>query len=93
MINGTGEKSITINLGCVAAYGFWLLTVLLLAIGTVLEHMTWQNWGLACSAAAATATIRSYFVNTNRMMRNVFELGVDKGRSEAPTPLRPPVPR
>lgn len=66
----------------------WICTVALLAIGTHLGNHTWQNWGLAASALAATATIRSYFVNQNRMLRTVFEYGREQGRSESPTPLR-----
>lgn len=94
MIQGNGERSVTIQLGCMAAYGLWVLTIALLSLGTWLDSVTWQNWGLGCSAAAATATIRSYAVNTNRNMRILFELGVDKGRSESgATPLRPPMPR
>lgn len=96
MIQGNGERSVTIRLGCMAAYTLWVVTLALLSIGTWVESLSCQVWGLGASAAAATATIRSYFVNTNRLMRTIFELGVDKGRADAmaaATPLRPPVPR
>lgn len=88
MVRDTDERSITIRVGCVAAYGLWILTVALLATGTHFDSVTWQNWGLAGSALAATATIRSYFTAQNRILRNVFELGVDKGRSEGVSQLR-----
>lgn len=73
-----------ISLGCVAAYGLWAGAVMLLGIGMVIDSLYVQNWGLALSAAAATASIRQYFVRQNRMMRNAFELGRDSA-----TPLRP----
>lgn len=91
--DGTGttvndEKSITIRLGCLAAYGLWIATVALLAIGTHMDSVTWQSWGLAGSAMAATATIRNYFVTQNHMLRAAFEYGREQGRTEGPTPLR-----
>ena len=77
----------SVSLGCVVAYGLWAATVALLLVGTLFHGLTWQNWGLACSAGAATATVRQYFVRQNRMMRNAFELGRDA--AVAATPLHP----
>lgn len=93
MIKGTNERSVTIRLGCAVAYGLWLLAVVLLMVGTWADSAIWQNWGLCSSAAAATATVRCYFVTSNRLMRAAFEYGREQGRSEMPTPIRPPVPR
>lgn len=77
------------------AYCLWVATVALLTIGTWLGGFHWMAWGLGCSAAAATATIRQYAVNTNRLMRLCFEHGRDQGRADTATatPLRPPLPR
>jgi hypothetical protein len=36
---------------------------------------------LVCSAGAATATIRRFFVYQNKMVRNAFELGRDSADS------------
>lgn len=65
----------SISLGCFAAYGLWTAALALMIGGTLLTEYTPQNWGLVCSAAAATATIRQYFVRQNRMLRNVLSPG------------------
>ena len=79
----------SVSLGCVAAYAMWVTTVGLLLMGTVHGSGIVAMWGLAMSAGAATATIRSYFVNHNRMMRNAFDLGRDSaGVTVPPTRLR-----
>lgn len=87
MIDGDNERSVTIKLGCVVAYSFWITTVVLLGSGTWLSNLAAQNWGLAFSAAAATATIRQYFVAQNRLLRSAFEYGREQGRAEV-TELR-----
>lgn len=68
-----------VNLGCVVAWSLWAVTGLLLLMAWLVwdEHWAEQiGWtALAFSAAAATAMVRCYFVNQNRMMRRAFELG------------------
>lgn len=81
------EKHIT--LGCLAAYGLWSLSLALLVTGTVVGLLTKDETlamvimahALVCSAAAATATIRRFFVYQNKMVRNAFELGRDSADS------------
>lgn len=87
MLGETYERSVTIKLGCIVAYGFWTATVVFLGIGTWIGNIAWQNWGLGFSAAAATATMRQYLVAQNRMLRNAFEFGREKGQAEV-TELR-----
>lgn len=71
-----------VNLGCVVACGMWLTTFTLLVVATVGAWL--DNWevatlgigfGLAFSAAAATVTIRQFFVRQNQLLRDAFELG------------------
>lgn len=69
----------SVGMGCVVAYGLWTLVVLLLAAAWLLfddviaQHLAWT--ALATSAAAATATIRCYFVNANKLLRAAWEGG------------------
>lgn len=67
----------TVSLGCFVAYMLWTLALALMIGGTLFHTYTLQNWGIVCAAAGATATVRSYFVSQNRMMRNAFQLGRD----------------
>lgn len=76
-----------VSIGCVVAYVLWGCVLLLLTLGWWLDEPHLGQFGLAASAAAATATIRSYFVRQNRMMRNAFELGRDSAGA-TPTPIR-----
>lgn len=64
-----------VSFGCVVAYAMWALVVVLLVLEWTLECESIGRTALALSAAAATATIRSYFVRQNRLMRDAFELG------------------
>ena len=68
-----------ISAGCVVAYGLWVCVVTLLATAWAVNSEGLGRVGLAMSAAAATATIRSYFVRTNKMIRSAFELGREAG--------------
>lgn len=74
----------TVSLGCFAAYMLWTLAIALMVAGTLLGGHTPQNWGIVCAAGGATATVRSYFVSQNRMLRNVLS---PSHASEA-TPIR-----
>lgn len=69
-----------VSFGCVVAYAIWALVVTLLAIAWAVESEALGRTALALSAAAATATIRCYFVRQNQLMRNAFELGRDVTR-------------
>lgn len=77
-----------ISLGTVAAVVFWALTVLFILVGTVTSlttdtdrgfavAMSFMAHGLACSAAAATVTIRNGLQYQNDLVDNAFELGRD----------------
>ena len=78
----------TISINCLAAFGLWGLTVVLIFAGTVValvgdstEYLAvaigLMAHGLACSAAAATVSIRYMFKKQARFMRSAFELGRD----------------
>jgi predicted membrane-bound spermidine synthase len=69
----------SINLGCVVAYMLWAAVVLLLGLGLILDNAHVGQVGLAAAAAAATATIRSYFVRSNQIMRNSIALRGEGG--------------
>lgn len=84
------DREMHVSLGCAIATGLWVATVVLLTLGTLLSSHDAQSWGLAMSAAAATATIRQYFVGQNRVIRNAFQLGRDVARNdEVLTTMRP----
>lgn len=73
----------TVDLGSVVAIGLWGLTFCFLLVGTVVGIavdnlavcIVLCSHGLALSAAAATATVRCFFVTQNRLLRAAFELG------------------
>ncbi len=67
----------SINLGCVVAYALWAAVVLFLGLGLILDNAHVGQIGLGASAAAATATIRSYFVKSNQIVRNTMALRND----------------
>lgn len=69
----------SINLGCVVAYSLWAAVVLFLGLGLIMDNPHVGQIGLAASAAAATATIRSYFVKSNQIIRNTLALRGEGG--------------
>ena len=64
-----------VNLGCVVAYALWAATVTLLGLSWLSGNLHLAGAACAVSAAAATATVRMYFVTSNRMIRLAFEYG------------------
>lgn len=64
-----GVQDKTVSVGCMVAIVLWTLTVILLGISVALANDNVGRIGLALSAAAATATIRTYFVRQNQLMR------------------------
>ena len=79
----------TVSVTCVAAIGLWSLTWVLIFAGTIValvDHdeylavvLSLMSHGLACSAAAATVSIRYMLKKQYRLMRSAFELGRDAG--------------
>jgi hypothetical protein len=79
------EKHVTV--GCLVAWVLWVSAFGLILTGAV----TWIAWGnddhgcalmsfgMAFSAGAATATIRTFFATQNRLLRDAFELGREAG--------------
>lgn len=68
-----------VNLGCVVAYALWSLSASALLAAWMNECVMLAALACVLSGGAATATIRTYFVYSNRMIRNAFELGRDAG--------------
>jgi hypothetical protein len=78
----------------VAAVSLWALTFVLIFAGTVVALVNHDRYlaivlalmahGLACSAAAATVSIRYMLKKQYRLIRAAFELGRDAG----PTSVR-----
>lgn len=64
----------TISASCVAACGLWALSVMVIGTGWIVGDAHLGQMGLAAAAAAATATVRGYFVTQNRIIRNGYEL-------------------
>lgn len=69
-----GDK--TVSVGCVVAYVMWSVAGVLLLFSWLIweDQLASQTaWtALALSAAAATATVRCYFVSANRVVRNIL---------------------
>ena len=84
-----GERSVSLT--CVAAWGLWVGTFLLILASTVVglvahnDHLpvslSLMAHGLACSAAAATVSIKSMLRNHDRLLRSAFDLGRDSSAS------------
>src|SRR4051794_40924990 len=66
-----------VSAGCVVAWLLWGGTVLVFVVGWVVDVAPLRTSAMLVCGAAVTATIRTYFVNQNRMMRNAFNLGRD----------------
>ncbi|MGH3501289.1 MAG: hypothetical protein ACRDQA_10445 [Nocardioidaceae bacterium] len=84
-----------ISIGCAVAYGLWAATAVLLVTGVCVglagrsgTGIALCIWGLAGSAAAATATVRQYHVVTNKLLAQYYTLGREHGRAEAPAVTR-----
>ena len=78
--SGKGRTEVTdrpVNLGCVIACCLWGVTVGALLVSLFERDVYLATVACAASAAAATATVRTYFVYSNRLIRNAFELGRD----------------
>lgn len=63
----------TVSLGCLAAWAMWCVVAVVLAVAFLLDDQALGQCGLGGSAAAATATIRCYFVRQNRLVRAAVE--------------------
>jgi hypothetical protein len=77
-----------INLGCAVACLLWLVVAVLLLLSWGSRDIYLASIACPFAAAAGTATIRRYFVTSNHLMRNAFELGVDVGQREPTVPLQ-----
>lgn len=75
------DRALNVSLGCVTAWALWTVTVALLVVSWFTVDPRYGHTGLTLSAAAATATIRAYFVRQQRLLRTVFELARDDASS------------
>lgn len=75
-----------VSMGCVIAYGLWVVVGLCLLFSWVLwDHQAAEHLGragLAASAAAATASIRMFHCRSNRLIRAAYELGREDRRAD-----------
>ena len=74
------DRSYQIMRSDLVAAALWLLAVVVLAVGTGLDSLLIVAWGLAASAAAATATARAFLVRFHRLLRETFEMGQESER-------------
>lgn len=72
----------SVSIGCMVAYSLWVATLGLLVAAWITGDWRVGHTALASSAAAATASVRQFFVHQNKMLKRAFELGRDYGRSE-----------
>jgi hypothetical protein len=72
------------------ALGLWGTSLALIASATITGYasdevsttvISLASFGLASAAAAATATVRTYFVLMNRKVDQFFQLGRDYGEA------------
>lgn len=79
----------TVSLACVLATVLWTLTLLLIVAGSIAAitsdgfsglSMSLVAYGLACSAGAATVTIRNGQKHQDRLLSAAFDLGKDAER-------------
>jgi hypothetical protein len=74
------DRRFSVSVACLLAYGLWVGALVLLIVAAAVESHPLGWFGLATSAAAATATVRMYLIRLHRMLRNAFELGQDSVR-------------
>lgn len=78
----------TVSLNCVAAAVLWALTFFLILAGSIVGilsegragaalAMSLMAHGLACSAGAATITIRNGQKHQNKLLEDAFKMGQD----------------
>lgn len=77
----------TISACSVVAYGLWVLSVLMIGTGWIVGNAHLGQMGLAAAAAAATATVRGYFVSQNRMIRTAFDYGRESAQHDNVRPF------
>lgn len=65
----------------------WCAALLLITIGTVGDVEGAAQWGLLCSAAAASWTVIYGLARQRRMLVHAFELGRESARQDV-VPLR-----
>lgn len=73
-------KDRDISAGCLVAYSLWIVALALLILSWVLACEQLGHAAMVAAAAAGTATIRQFFVDQNRYIREAFELGRDSVR-------------
>lgn len=78
------DREVSTTWGCIVAYGLWSCALVLMSIGWLLSDAHMGQFGVVAAIGGATATVRQYFVEQNRLVRNAFELG----RDSVATPFR-----
>lgn len=78
------EREISVE--CLARWAMWLMALALVGVGWLLQNTHPANLGIVIAAAAATLTVRGYFVRMSRTIRAISrQASSDVG--PAPTPL------
>lgn len=71
------ERKVSVSTCCLIAYGLWVAAVALIVVAAM-TSTRWVGWfGLATSAAAATATVRMYLIRQYRLISAAYRLGQD----------------
>jgi glucan phosphoethanolaminetransferase (alkaline phosphatase superfamily) len=70
----SGVKDEKVSIGCTVAYGMWAVATALFAIVVITEDVKILAVAFLAMGIAATATVRTYFVEFSNMIRKAFEL-------------------
>lgn len=68
------QVSVSVPLSRVAAWGSWMIMVILLAVGTALDRQGFLAAGLATSAVAATCHIRCFCIRLSREVHAIADV-------------------
>ena len=77
------DGQVSFSVGCGIAWALWSLSVTTLIIGVSFDVHELAAIAIVTAVAAGTATLRTYFVVQNRMLRRAIAMRIDD-----PNPVR-----
>lgn len=83
------DGQVSFSIGCAIAWALWALSVTTLAIGVAFHAHELAAVAIVTAVAAATATLRTYFVQQNRIMRGYAKLILDSQEQHTVASLIP----